>query len=148
MNTHGTHGMQATEGYLGQPTEYDVLTSIRNEQVEKLTRVGVRGHGPFISFFDGRWPRWRVTFDGAVWAGGPALGLVATPLDIDELGLIKSDPSSDGEGVGGKYSKLGESKSRASEAIEMRVSNGTSEDRGGCSLKADSFYTWERVKGQ
>jgi hypothetical protein len=43
------------------------------------------------------------------------------PVDIAE-GLtvvdLSSDSSSDGEGVGGKYSKLGESKSRAREAIE------------------------------
>jgi hypothetical protein len=43
------------------------------------------------------------------------------PLDIVEgltvVGLC-SDSSSEGEGVGGKYSKLGESKSRAREAIE------------------------------
>jgi hypothetical protein len=43
------------------------------------------------------------------------------PVDIVE-GLtvldLSSVSSSDGEGVGGKYSKLGESKSRAREAIE------------------------------
>ena len=62
----------------------------------------------------------------AVLAGAPPLGMVAgresgVPLDIAE-GLtvldLSSDSSSDGEGVGGKYSKLGESKSRAREAIE------------------------------
>jgi len=46
---------------------------------------------------------------------------LGTPLDIAEnfcvVNLI-SDSSSDAEGVGGKYSKLGESMSRAREAIE------------------------------
>ena len=78
-----------------------------------------------MSFFDGRCPRWRVTLD-ALGAAEPPLGLEARrelggPLDIDGgftvVGL-SSDSSSDGEGVGGKYSKLGESKSRAREAIE------------------------------
>ena len=79
-----------------------------------------------MSFFDGRCPRWRVTF--ADLGAAPPLGMVAgresgAPLDIAE-GLavvdvdLSSDSSSDGEGVGGKYSKLGESKSRAREAIE------------------------------
>jgi hypothetical protein len=87
--------------------------------IEELTRVGVRGHGPLISFLDGRCPRWRVTFEGAVGAAEPPLGLVARDLaplaiDIDEnfsVVRLSSDSSSDGEGVGGKYSKLGESKS-------------------------------------
>jgi len=87
-----------------------------------LTRVGVRGHGPLISFFDGRCPRWRVTFEGADWGAAPPLGMVAgRTVDIDEgLTVLDLSPvsSSDGEGVGGKYSKLGESKSRAREAIE------------------------------
>jgi hypothetical protein len=79
-----------------------------------------------ISFFDGRCPRWRVTFAGL--GAEPPLGLVAgrelgAPLDIDGkisvVGLgLGSDSSSDGDGVGGKYSKLGESKSKAREAIE------------------------------
>jgi hypothetical protein len=97
-----------------------------------------------------------VTFEGAAWPVGPALGLVArvdfkTPLDIDErpssICLVTSDSSSDIEGVGGKYSKLGESKSRAGEAIEMRFNNGTSEGGGQCSHKLGSFYTYERKKG-
>ena len=92
-----------------------------------LTRVGVRGHGPLMSFFEGRCPRWRVTFEGAVWPAEAALNLVAGRelgllLDICEglsaANLTSPDSSSDGEGVGGKYSKWGESKSWAREAIE------------------------------
>jgi hypothetical protein len=98
-----------------------------------------------MSFFDGRWPRWRVTFEGAVWPAAPALGFAAAgreigaPLDIDDgfsvVNLINPDSSSDGEGVGGKYSKLGESKPRAREAIErdeerVRVMMGSSPEQG------------------
>jgi hypothetical protein len=39
-------------------------------------------------------------------------------VDIAEGFNLSSDSSSDWGGVGGKYSKLGESKSRAREAIE------------------------------
>jgi len=52
--------------------------------------------------------------------GGKAL---ETPLDIAEgfsvvgLILINSDSSSDGEGVGGKYSKWGESTSRLEKGV-------------------------------
>ena len=85
------------------------------EGIEEPTRVGVRGHGPLISFFDGRCPRWRVTFAPLGMEAGWAL---AVPLDIAKclcvVRLIDPDSSSDAEGgVGGKYSKLGESKSRA-----------------------------------
>jgi hypothetical protein len=64
-----------------------------------------------------------VTF--ADLGAAPPLGMVAVEsgatLDIAEgltvVGLtvvgLSSDSSSDGEGVGGKYSKLGESKSKA-----------------------------------
>ena len=60
-----------------------------------------------------------MTFE--VLAATPPLGIVAgrelgAPVDI--VLDLRSDSSSDGEGVGGKYSKLGESKSRAREAIE------------------------------
>jgi hypothetical protein len=81
-----------------------------------------------ISFFDGRCPRWRVTFAVFTLAVGAASPLDAVAgresgalLDIaDSLAVLdlSSDSSSDGEGVGGKYSKFGESKSRAREAIE------------------------------
>jgi hypothetical protein len=103
------------------------VNEVSGEGIEELTRVGVRGHGPLISFFEGRCPRWRVTFEGAVWLTALALGMVAgralgTPLDIAKnfsvVGLTSSISSSDAEGVGGKYSKWGESKSRARDAIE------------------------------
>jgi hypothetical protein len=53
-----------------------------------------------------------VTFEGAVLAAEPPLGLAAVDIDNNFCVLdLSSDSSSDGEGVGGKYSKLGESKS-------------------------------------
>ena len=56
-----------------------------------------------------------MTFEGAGMAAEPPLGLVTgrelgAPVDIDGNFCGRSDSSSDGEGVGGKYSKLGESK--------------------------------------
>ena len=53
------------------------VNEVSGKGIEELTRVGVRGHGPLISFFEGRCPRWRVTFEGAVWPTALALGMVA-----------------------------------------------------------------------
>ena len=79
-----------------------------------------------MSFFWGRWPRWRVTLEVAAFAPGGALGGGAAPLWTMLADMLRLDNCrilscswSEGEGVVGKYSNFGESKVRADMRSDM-----------------------------